>query len=64
MAIRGGPGGLACWPAEKNAGRARMLNSLAHKGPPHIGLQPTRAKGEAERADPMARLQNYMFSFF
>jgi len=44
-------------------GQAGMLNPLVRNGPPHIGLQFARAKGGAG-ADPLARLQNYIFSFF
>jgi len=38
MTIWGGPGGLTYRPAQKNVGRAGMLNPLACNGPPHIGL--------------------------
>jgi len=41
-----------------------MLNPLARNGPSRIGPQPMRAKGEAGRVGPLARLQNYMLLFF
>jgi len=55
---------LARKPAQKNAGRAGMLNPLGRNGPHCIGSQPVHAKGEVGRVGPLARLQNYMLSFF